>query len=302
MEPIIDAVVVGAGAAGLSAALFLGRAGRSTVVFDGGKSRIHAVEEIREHLGFDGRSTDEYLKRARDEVLQYGVEIRQASVCSVVPRSDGVFDIEYGDGAITARTVVLATGLKDVLPPLSGLPEAWGRDVRVCPCFDGHEVRGKRFVVFGLPERLAQMASWVWMWSQDVTVVTDHVFNETDSERLRLLDIKVVPGTVTGLLHRADRLVAIETASGAEVECDAAWIAAPMTAASDLAASLCEVDEIGLAKTDKHGRTSRPGVFAIGNASDPLAHLAHASAAGTNVGPVVTLYLLEQHIAARRAA
>ncbi|ESX62783.1 FAD-dependent pyridine nucleotide-disulfide oxidoreductase [Mesorhizobium sp. LSHC420B00] len=302
MEPIIDAVVVGAGPAGLSAALFLGRAGRSTVVFDGGKSRIHAVEEIREHLGFDGRSTDEYLKRARDEVLQYGVEIRQASVCSVVPRSDGVFDIEYGDGAITARTVVLATGLKDVLPPLSGLPEAWGRDVRVCPCFDGHEVRGKRFVVFGLPERLAQMASWVWMWSQDVTVVTDHVFNETDSERLRLLDIKVVPGTVTGLLHRAVRLVAIETASGAEVECDAAWIAAPMTAASDLAASLCEVDEIGLAKADKHGRTSRPGVFAIGNASDPLAHLAHASAAGTNVGPVVTLYLLEQHIAARRAA
>jgi thioredoxin reductase len=96
--------------------------------------------------------------------------------------------------------------------------------------------------------------------------------------------------------------LAVSTAGGEDIECGAAWIAADFRAASDLAASLCEVDDIGLAKTDKDGRTSRPGVFAVGNANDPVAHLAHASAAGTNVGPIVTLYLLDQRIAERRAA
>lgn len=302
MQHTIDSVVVGAGIAGLSAALFLGRAGRSTLVYDGGRPRIFAVEEVREFLGFDGLSPAELLTQARDEVLRYGVEIRAEAVQSIAPRDDGVFDVRSAGGTVTARTVVLATGLIDELPPLAGLPRAWGRDVRVCPCFDGYEVRDRRFVVFGLPERLAYMASWVSMWSPHVTVVSKHAFNETDAERLRLLDIRITPDEVSGLVHRDSRLVGVSTESGAEIACDATWIAAHSRAASDLAASLCDVDEAGFATTDEGGRTSRPGLFAIGNATDPVAHLAHAAAAGTTVGPLVTVYLLEVQLADKRAA
>ncbi|WP_313904209.1 NAD(P)/FAD-dependent oxidoreductase [Rhizobium leguminosarum] len=294
-------MVVGGGAAGLSAALFLGRAGRSTLVFDRGKSRIFSVEEVREHLGFDGMPTAAFMAQARAEAVRYGADIRSEHVHSIVPREDGLFWVEATGSRVAARTIVLATGVIDDLPPLSGLPEAWGRDVRVCPCFDGYEVRGKRFVVFGLPERLARMASWVWMWSRDVTIVSRHSFNEADAERLRLLDINIIPDEITGLVHRDGKLVGVSTASGGgEIACDATWIAAEIRAASGLAASLCEVDEIGLARTDKDGRTSRSGVFAVGNADNAVAHLAHASAAGTAVGPVVTMYLLEQILAERR--
>lgn len=128
--------------------------------------------------------------------------------------------------------------------------------------------------------------------------------NGTDpagTDQLRLLGVEVVHDEVTGLIHKDDRLVAVSTESGVEIPCDAAWIAARLKAASNLAESLCDVDEGGFAKTDENGRTSRPGVFAVGNASNPIGHLAHAAASGTHVGPWVTTYLLEALLSKRRA-
>ncbi|WP_324606111.1 NAD(P)/FAD-dependent oxidoreductase [Sinorhizobium meliloti] len=299
MELVVDAAIVGAGVAGLSTALFLGRADRSAIVFDGGTTRIESVEEVREYLGFDGLPPQELLSRARAEVHRYGVEIKRQRVTSVTPRADGLFEVHHGHSVTMARTVVLATGLIDKLPPLSGVSKAWGRDLRVCPCFDGYEVRGKRFVVFGVPKRLVHMASWVWMWSRDVTVVSEHAFTDAELDRLRLLDIDVIADEVTGLVHSGERLEALSTRGGKSIACGAAWIPADMVAASDLAASLCDVDDMGLARIDSGGRTSRAGVFAVGNAADPAAHLAHASAAGTNVGPHVVMYLLEREIERR---
>ena len=299
---IADTVVVGGGVAGLSAALFLGRAGLSVIVYDAGRPRIRAAERVREFLGFDGLSPDEMLSRARQEVLRYGVAIRSEVVERIHPGTDGVFDVLSSQGMTTARTVVLATGLRDELPPLTGIRKVWGRDLRICPCFDGHEVSGRRFVVFGLHERLAPLGSWVSMWSPHVTVVTERPLEPAAAERLSHLGIKVVHDHVTGLTHANDSLIALTTESGAHIACDAAWIATPLSAGSDLAASLCEVDRAGFARTDAHGRTSRPGVFAVGNAADPLAHLAHAAAAGTEVGPWVATYRLDWRLAARRAA
>jgi thioredoxin reductase len=299
---IVDAVIVGGGIAGLSSALFLARAGRSTIVYDAGRSRIFAVERIREFVGFDGWTPGQMLTKAREEVLRYGAQIRSGIVTKIGPRPDGLFDVFAPDVTVTARSVVLATGLVDELPPLTGLREVWGRDLRICPCFDGNEVRNQRFVVFGLPERLAQLGSWVSMWSPNVRVVTKHLFDASGAERLRLLGIEVVRDEVSGLVHQDDRLVALSTESGAEIPCDAAWIATRLKPASDLAASLCDVDDAGFAKVDEHGRTSRPGVFAIGNATNPIAHLAHAAAAGTEVGPWVTMHLLESLLSDKRRA
>lgn len=298
-----DAVIVGAGVAGLSAAVFLGRAGLNTIVYDAGKPRIMAVDRVREYLGFDGVTPSELLSRARAEVTRYGVSIRPERVLSIEPRADGLFDLRSAADIVCTRTIVLATGLMDQVPALAELSEVWGRDLRVCPCFDGYEVRDQRFVVFGLPERLAHMGAWVSMWSPHVTVVTERALAAADEEKLRLLDIPVVTDQVTGLRHREEQLVAVVTRTGATIACDAAWVALASKASSDLAASICDVDDAGLAKTDDAGRTSRPGVFAIGNASanGVAAHLAHAAASGTHVGPFVTLYLLESRLTRARA-
>ncbi|MDB5966839.1 MAG: FAD-dependent pyridine nucleotide-disulfide oxidoreductase [Polaromonas sp.] len=291
--------MIGAGLAGLGAALFLARAQLSIVVYDGGPSRIEVVDQVREYLGFDGWTPADMLNQARQEASRYGAVIRQASVHRITPRQDGLFDVVCAEEHVVARSIVLATGLVDVLPPLTGLSAVWGRDLRVCPCFDGHEVRGKRFVVFGLPERLAQMSAWVSMWSSQVTLVSPHVFSADEADRSRLLGIAHVSAEVGGLVHEGEQLVAVLTSGGSAIDCDAAWIAMPYRAASGLAGGLCEVDELGLVLTDADGRSSRAGVFAVGNASarGALHHLAHAAAAGTHVGPVVTMFLLESRLA-----
>jgi thioredoxin reductase len=225
-------------------------------------------------------------------------------VLGVAPLDDGLFHIHTAEGTVAARSVVLATGLVDVLPPVGGIPPVWGDALRVCPCFDGHEVRGQRFVVFGLPERMAHMAAWVSLWSDQVTVVSPQPFTPQERERLQLLDIRVVHDEVVSLVHRDNGLVAVSTAGGKRIDCDATWVALHYRAASGLAATLCTVDAHGLALVDANGQTSRPGVFAIGNAcaAGVWAHLAQAAASGTQAGPCVSTYLLEQRLAARRAA
>jgi thioredoxin reductase len=299
----VDSVVIGAGVAGLAAALFLARAGLRTLVYDGGPSRIMSVSRIREYLGFDGQSPSDMLRASRAEVVRHGAEIRQASVTQVDARIDGLFDVWTGDDKVCARTIVLATGLRDALPDVEGVGKTWGDDLRVCPCFDGAEVRNKRFVVFGVQERIAHMSRWVSMWSDKVTLVAEAPLPEVDQESLRLLNIPVVIDEVVGLIHERDQVVAVKTASGSDIECDAAWVSLPCHAASDLARSLCDVDAFGLARVDDSGRTSRPGVFAVGNAvaSGAAFHLAHAAASGTHVGPIVTLHLLESRLASLRA-
>lgn len=290
---IIDTAIVGAGPSGLSAALFLARAGRSVVVFDGGPSRIMAVDRVREYMGFDGVRPKDMLDQMRADAIRYGAHTRLERVRAINPRQDGTFDVVGIDSSTIARSVVLATGMTDELPHIEGLTNTWGNDLRICPCFDGYEVRNRRFVVFGVPERVAHLGAWVSAWSSNVTVITEADLDPVGLEKLSLLGIPVVRDEVTGVLHEDGRLVAVTTASGTRIEADAAWVAMRWRATSDLAAKLCEVDAVGLAKVDANGKTSRPGVFAIGNAANPIGHLAHATAEGTNVGPHVSNYLLD---------
>lgn len=296
MNKLVDCVIVGGGIAGLSTALFLGRASCSAVLFDVGKSRILSVDTVREYLGHDGQNSAELLADAKTEVEKYGVRFVNELVESIRPREDGYFDVSSATQTLIAKTIVLATGVVDQLPPLTGLRKAWGNDIRVCPCFDGFEVRDKKYVVFGLHERLAHMSSWVWMWSKDVTVVTEQPFSSDDAQKLSALNIDVKVDKVTGLKYIGDKFVGLETASGNVLACDAAWIAAWEKATSTLAETLCDVDERGIAIIDANCITSRAGVFAVGNAADPWAHIAQSASMGSTAGPVVVNYLLDKVI------
>ena len=291
MKPV-DAVVVGAGAAGLSAALFLTRARRKTIVYDGGPTRDSVVEYVHEFLGNEGMTPTEIQARGKADVLRYGGEIRTEAVRKIDARADGLFDVVSDNGTVTSRAIVLATGLVDILPPVPGLREGWGRDVQVCGCFTGFEISDKRIVVFGLPERLVPLGVLMTAWSRDVTVVGPDHLDEASHARLKMFGVDVVQETVTALERQDGKPVAVSTASGS-IPCDTVYIGAAFQAASGLAASLCDVDASGFAITDVEGRTSKAGVWAIGNATDPIAHIAHSAAAGARVGPWVTLYTME---------
>jgi thioredoxin reductase len=291
----VEVVIIGAGAAGLSAALFLVRARRSMIIYDSNEKRISATPRIHEYIGFEGVTPNEYHSKGAAEIKMYGGEIRNKKVQQVYKTADG-FMVYSENEIVFTKSLIIATGLVDVLPDIPGLKEGWGKDIHVCPCFTGYELYNKRLVVFGLQERLGQLSKFLTAWSNDVTVVAKDYFDASTLKKLNARRVKIIYGEVDKIIRKGRRMDYVSTKKGDRVSSDGVFIAAPMRAASDLAASLCEVDEQGFAKTDAMGKTNIEGLWVIGNANNPIAHLAHAVAAGVAVGPVVTDYLIERSI------
>jgi thioredoxin reductase len=300
MNDAYDVAVVGGGAAGLGAALVLGRARRRVVVFDAGEPRNAGVPHAYGFLGHDGIDPAELLRRGRAEVAGYGVDLVDGRVAEIVPLGDERFTVRSSWRSVEARAVVLATGLVDPLPPIPGLDEIWGVDAAECPYCHGWEVRDSRIGVVGSSDKLARVSALLTQWSRDVMVISAEAsrFGATEEARLRAAGVQVVPEAVARFATANGRLRAVVLESGREIERDAIFVAMATRAASDLAARLCDVDAAGFAVVDAEGRTSRPGVWAVGNASDRIAKLVHAAAAGSRAAASINAHLFERDLAA----
>ncbi|KOV82159.1 NAD(P)/FAD-dependent oxidoreductase [Nocardia sp. NRRL S-836] len=261
-----EVVIIGGGAAGLSAALMLTRARRSVLVVDGGKPRNEPAAHMHNYLSRDGFSPLELLKHGRAEVEGYGGEIVTAEVRSVSRLADG-FAVELDTRTVTGRVVLFATGLVDEVPEL--LRERWGRDVFGCPYCHGYEVRDQKLVVFGEEKKVAL----VRQWSADVTLVPSVDDTEVADDRL----VAVISGDRR---HPADALV----------------YSAPVKPRDEHLLALGAETEETIAgpfvRTDKFGRTSVPGVYAAGNVTDPSAIVIVAAAQGAQAAGMINMDLL----------
>jgi thioredoxin reductase len=264
-----DVVVVGAGPAGLNAALMLGRARRKVLLADTGTPRNAPVRAMHGFLSRDGTDPAELRSIARKQLQQYGsVEVRDVAVDNV--RRDGDhFEVTVSDGSIfPAHRVILATGVVDELPDIDGLAEHWGRGVFNCPYCDGWEQRDQPLAVLGADTLNVLLALNLVRWSGDVVLCTNG--DSVDADSLQLLSAR-------GVTVRTDPVVAVEgngtglerivLADGA-LERRALFFHAPTHQRSDLAAQLgCAFLDDGSVQVDDLGHTSVPGVFAVGDIS-----------------------------------
>ncbi|MFF3001259.1 NAD(P)/FAD-dependent oxidoreductase [Kitasatospora sp. NPDC057940] len=283
-----DAVVVGAGAAGLSAALVLGRARRRVAVVDAGQPRNAPSAHMHGYLSRDGMPPAALLEVGRAEVAGYGVDLIDARVDHVEAVADAEaagtgFAVHLAGGPVLhARRVVVATGLRDGLPELPGLLERWGRDVLHCPYCHGYEVRDRPLGVLGTGPGAVDQALLLRQWSADVVLIT-HTLTPTGAERERLAarGVRVVEGRITRLVTDADRLRGVELADGRVVPREAVFVfPQPVPRDALLFGLECVRDENGWVTTDRAGRTSVPGVWAVGNVADPRAQVVVAAGAG----------------------
>ena len=296
----IDVAIVGGGAAGLSAALVLGRARRNVLVLDAGQPRNAAAPHAYGFLGHDGISGTELLHRGRAEVRGYGVAIVDTRVLDLTPTADERFIVTTSVGVWEARSIVLATGLTDALPPIDGLAEIWGVDAAECQFCHGWEVRDRAIAVVGTTDKLPRTAASLTQWSRDVTLISSDAltFAPAVSARLDAAGVRIVPKDVRRFATDRGRLRAVVCTDGAEIVREAIFVAMPTRAASDLASRLCNVDASGFAIVDSEGRTSRSGVWSAGNATDRIAKLVHAAAAGSRAAASVNGYLFERDLSA----
>ncbi|MCF8609203.1 FAD-dependent oxidoreductase [Gordonia sp. HY285] len=280
-----DVVVIGGGAAGLSAALTLARARRTVTVVDAGAPRNAPADGVHGLLALDGVSPIELLARGRDEFTGYGGEIIAGEVVEVSCASYGFRVVLRDESALLARRLLIATGLVDQLPDIPGVRDQWGRGVLHCPYCHGWEVRDRRIGVLGTDAMAVHKAVLFRQWSADV-VYFAHTRQLDPEDRVKLdaLGIDVVDGTILRLETVDDRLTGVRLHDETVVPVDAVVVSTQMVARAELVAGLgiepASNPAGAFIETDQFGATSVPGVWAAGNSSDIGAQVGAAAAAG----------------------
>ena len=296
-----EAVVIGGGAAGLSAALVLGRARRSTLVVDAGEPRNAPAAHMQGYLSRDGMPPTEFLAEGRREIERYGVELVRDRAVDVAKDAAGEFDVTLDGGrTVHARRLVVATGLADELPTVPGVAERFGRDVLHCPYCHGWEVRDQAFGVLATTPMSVHQALMVSQWSKDVTLflhtVAEDELTDEDLRRLAAAGVAVVPGEVAGLVVDDDRLTGVRLADGtvhARAVLFVAPRAVPRTGLLErLGAELRETPFGTYPVVDPTGQTTVPGVWAAGNAIGFAEQVVNAASGGYRAGATINGDLL----------
>ncbi|HEV2810559.1 MAG TPA: NAD(P)/FAD-dependent oxidoreductase [Acidimicrobiales bacterium] len=295
-EQTYDVVVIGGGAAGLSAALVLGRARRRVAVIDAGSPRNAPAAHMHGFLSRDGMAPTALLAAGRAEVAAYDVELVSDQVVGI----DAGFSIRLASGRLLrARRVLVATGVGDELPDIAGVRQRWGRDLLHCPYCHGWEVRDQPLGVLGTIAGSVQHALLVRQWSKDM-VFFAHTYELTDDEQAQLdaRGIRIERGTVTRLIIEHDELCGVELADGREVARSAVFVRPDNVSHSDglLAALGCTLNESGFASVEASGRTSVSGGWAAGNVVDPRAQVITAAGAGSAAAIALNADLVQEDV------
>lgn len=296
-----DVVILGAGAAGLSAALVLSRAQRTVAVIDNGQPRNAPAAHMHGFLSRDGMPPGDLLAAGRMEVQGYGGHVLRGTVTRIARTHSG-FDALLSDGTrLAARRLLVATGLTDSLPPIAGLDERWGRDVLHCPYCHGHEVRNGKVGVIGVEGGSLNSVIQVQLvrqWASDVVYFPNGThLTANQREQLVARAIGVVEGSVTAVVVREDRLRGVLVEGAGTVEREAVFVAPRFTPRSKVLTELgCDTDEHGWVTVDKTGLTSLPGVWAAGNAVNPRAQVITAAGEGSAAAIALNNDLVEQDV------
>ena len=297
-SPRYDVVIVGGGAAGLSAALVLGRARRRVAVIDAGSPRNAPAAHMQGFLSRDGMPPSDLLAVGRVEVSRYGVELLEDRVDAIEP---GFVARTASAGVLDARRILIATGVRDELPDIPGVRERWGRDLLHCPYCHGWEVSDQPLAVLGTRPDAVQHALLVRQWSDDVLFFQHGLELDTDDRsRLDARGVRVIHGEVERLVIDDDRLTGVRLVGGAVVPRAAVFIRPENVPHDDgLAAGLgCAMDAAGFPVVDGTGRTSTAGVWAAGNAVDPRSQVITSAGAGSAAAIAINADLVQEDVAA----
>lgn len=288
-----DAVIIGAGPAGLSAALNLARARRRVLVLDSNRPRNSATFHAHGFLSRDGISPLELRRLGREELQAYPEAAYEKSTVSSI---EAGFTVTHSGGAVRTSAVVLATGLREHPPRLPGLRAFYGTSIHSCMECDGYEYADRPLALIGETDDLAERALLLSQWSRDLIVFTNGVGIVTAPEEARLarLGIQVDRREVADVAGDRSGLTGVALADGSTVPRAGVFIRPRYEPALDFAASLPLVrDDHGLVVVDPDGRTSVPGVYAIGDLTPPgPQQLIVAAGTGARVAAVLNRDLI----------
>lgn len=265
-----DVLIAGAGPAGMSAALVLGRACRSVLVCDTGTPRSWASKRMYAYLSRDGIAPTRFREISRQQLARYSnVVFRKVEAIGARRLARGGFVATLADGErIQCRKLLIATGMFDLVPRIDGFLKCFGRTVFQCPYCDGWELRGKALAVYGRRQRGIEMARALSAWTTNILLCTDGPSRYTARQRVDLENngVRLVEKRIKMLEHARGRLRAVLFRDGEHESCEGLFFDTPSREQSQLAEALgCEFSKNGGVRSGKFEATNVPGVFVAGN-------------------------------------
>ena len=295
-----DVIIVGAGPAGLSAALILGRCRRRVLVCDGGSYRNAASQALHGFLTRDGIDPTELWRIGSEQLRPYSsVELRKIEVTDARPINN-MFEVTLSDGThLTSRKLLLATGVVDQLPEVEGIETLYGRSVFHCPYCDGWEVRDQPIAIYGRGEHGRGLALELTAWSKDLLLFTDGAggLSAEDRERLSSNRIGIREERIARLEGTDGLLERIVFTNGEAINRRSLFFSTGERQHSDLPAKLgCEFTKKGAVWTGAYESTSIPGIYAAGDASRLVQLVIVAAAEGAEAAFAINTALLKEDL------
>jgi thioredoxin reductase (NADPH) len=289
-EQHYDVSVVGAGPAGLCAALWLARYLHRVVLVDSGDPRNWETRGINGYLGHQGIRSPELRALGRAECEKFGVDFVDGIVDTAIDEPGELFAIQLRGGTtIKARRILLAIGIKDYWPDIPGLERCYGETVHVCPDCDGYETKDRKTVVVGTGRKAVGMALALTTWTQQIVICTNGEKAELSEillDKIKALNIPVLEAPIKSVVSHSSEIVGIELEGGMSLDCERLYFAIGQYPADDLGAQLgCKRDDLGRLVIDDRNHTSVKNVYAAGDIA-PGPQLAIGAAAGGAVAAI----------------
>ena len=301
MKPDADVIIVGAGPAGLSAALVLGRACRKVLLFDQDLGRNRFTKKLHGFITREGTPPLEFRRMAREDLKRFdNVRHEVMQIVRAARINTGGFDVFTADGrSFTSRRLLLATGVMDNIPDIPGIRDLYGQSVFHCPYCDGYELRGAPLAVYGRGKRGYGLSLELTGWSRDILLCSDGESGLTAEEEARL----IANGTtlnekpVARLEGKDGILERVVFTDGTSVPRRALFFTQGQTQCSDLARTLgCDFNEKGTVSTGKYEVTNIPGLYVAGDASRDVQWVVVAAAEGAEAAYAINQELIKEEL------
>ncbi|MDF0682393.1 MAG: NAD(P)/FAD-dependent oxidoreductase [Candidatus Nitrosocosmicus sp.] len=272
MGKIYDCAIIGGGPAGLNAALVLGRARRNTLLFDNNNPRNAVTQKSHGFITRDGVKPKEFREIAHKEIGKYPSVMFEKKEVTSVSKKDHLFELITTENELYQyRTLIISTGLKDVLPNIENISEYYGKSLFSCPYCDGWELRDKPLVV--IIDNQVQgfhFTQTVYNWSKDLIVcTTGKSFQNPEQKRLiQNKGIKIMENKIKKFVGKNGQMEEIIFENDENIIREGGFVLPQLIQSSNFAKQLgCENNSLGGISIDSFGRTNVGGVYAAGDAS-----------------------------------
>jgi len=295
---IFDVLIIGGSYAGLSAAMTLGRAIRKVLVVDAGEPCNAASPASHNFLTRDGENPLEIAAIGLEQVKAYPTVEHLNGKVQRIWKADELFYAELSTGEqFEAKRILLATGMKDILPDIEGFKACWGKTILHCPYCHGYEVKGRRTGILAKGEYGYNMALMLFNWTKELVIYTNgpHEFSEEHLQKLRANSITIIDKVIEALEHDDGNIKAIRFKDGEQSEEHLLYARVEYEQSSDIAEQLgCKLTETGHLFIEAAQETSVKGVYAAGDNNSIARSVSLAIGEGTKAGLAINADLVEE--------